>query len=566
MIGDGLRRTLAGALGGLGGGAAADRARLLVGFPGPAALADGAGAVLAATDKAVLLAPDGRRLAPAVADLVARALAGRTVAVDLASLPGERGSPASVELVAVPLAAGEALVIGRNVTLDTNLRNALIDSRQRYRDLIEASGDFAWEVDAAGRFVFVSPAGTLGYAPEDLIGRRPEDFALDRLTFSDRPFASEMRIENHEIWLRAADGQPACLVVYSLPVRAPDGRRIGARGTWHDVTAERNRDTALARAYHREELLNHIVAKVRDEVDPADMLAAAATATARTLGAAGCRILRCTEVGGTEVAAEWGQPAPAEIGAFAAALGADEGARVGALGGLAVLAHATRYRQAVNGAICLWRGAGAPAWDDGDRLLIADVANQLGIANEQISNHERIVRLSRTDGLTGLLNRRAFFEEELPRRLQRLARDGKGGALIYVDLDNFKRVNDVHGHQRGDEALLALRALLAERSRPGDLIARLGGDEFALWMDGVDAAIVRGRAEALLAAAAGLRRFSGDEAHPLGLSIGAAVFDPGAGEPLEELVARADAAMYAVKRRGKGGFEVDAPAAAGREA
>jgi diguanylate cyclase (GGDEF)-like protein len=96
------------------------------------------------------------------------------------------------------------------------------------------------------------------------------------------------------------------------------------------------------------------------------------------------------------------------------------------------------------------------------------VDSNLGVANAQIDKHEKIVRLSRTDPLTELLNRRALLEDELPRRLKRLKRGGKRSGLFYVDLDNFKQVNDAHEHQRGDEALLAVRGMLIEHSRPGD--------------------------------------------------------------------------------------------------
>ena len=146
---------------------------------------------------------------------------------------------------------------------------------------------------------------------------------------------------------------------------------------------------------------------------------------------------------------------------------------------------ATNYRQRINGAISIWKPAGDNPWDDDHLLLISDIANQLGIANEQISNHERILALSGTDSMTGLLNRRAFYEEDLPRRISRLQHSRETAALYFVDMDNFKRVNDVRGHQAGDDAILLLRDILMEMLRPGDVIARLGGDEFAMWLDGI---------------------------------------------------------------------------------
>ena len=176
-----------------------------------------------------------------------------------------------------------------------------------------------------------------------------------------------------------------------------------------------------------------------------------------------------------------------------------------------------------------------------------------------MTNHERIVALSRTDSLTGLLNRRAFFEEELPRRLERLERNRESAALFYVDMDNFKRVNDVHGHQKGDEAILFLCEMMRDHSRPGDVVARLGGDEFAMWLDKIGPETSMNRASTLIKSSTTLRQFSGSESHPLGISLGIALYDPKDDEALEELLARADGAMYEVKKSGKGGFKVAPP-------
>ncbi|NQV95619.1 MAG: GGDEF domain-containing protein, partial [Sphingomonadales bacterium] len=220
---------------------------------------------------------------------------------------------------------------------------------------------------------------------------------------------------------------------------------------------------------------------------------------------------------------------------------------------------ATHYRNVINGAIGIWVKDVTPTRADDLKILLGDVANQLGIANEQIANHERIVALSRTDGMTGLLNRRAFFEEELPRRLSRLARSRETAALFYVDMDNFKKVNDVHGHQAGDDAILFLRDLLMDFSRPGDVIARLGGDEFAMWLDGIAPKVTVNRAGALIAASKAMAQFSGDPAFPLGISVGVAVYDPKDEESFDGMLARADEAMYAVKKSGKGGFLMAPP-------
>ncbi len=138
-----------------------------------------------------------------------------------------------------------------------------------------------------------------------------------------------------------------------------------------------------------------------------------------------------------------------------------------------------------------------------------------------------------------------------------MRRAGRPAALFYVDLDNFKQVNDHFGHRRGDDILLLLRDLLIEHSRPRDVIARLGGDEFAMWLDGVSPDVGRQRAQALVTTGCDkLVIHSARPESPLGLSVGVAMYDPASDESLEDLLARADGAMYAVKRLGKGGFEI----------
>jgi diguanylate cyclase (GGDEF)-like protein len=115
-------------------------------------------------------------------------------------------------------------------------------------------------------------------------------------------------------------------------------------------------------------------------------------------------------------------------------------------------------------------------------------------------------------------------------------------------------VNDVHGHHQGDEALKAVAELLIANTRPGDFVRRLGGDEFALWLDRTDEASSITRAQELLAASATLARYSGDEAKPLGISLGIASRLPDDDETIAELSERADAAMYEIKHGDKGGY------------
>jgi diguanylate cyclase (GGDEF)-like protein len=156
-------------------------------------------------------------------------------------------------------------------------------------------------------------------------------------------------------------------------------------------------------------------------------------------------------------------------------------------------------------------------------------------------------RLARTDALTGLANARAFTER-LRQEVARAHREPTPLCLAYIDIDNFKRVNDAHGHAAGDELLRVTAQAIRETVRASDVAARLGGDEFAVLFVGMRAEAAEATAHRLLAR---LERIT--ELYPglsLGASIGMAMY-PSVPESAEEMIRAADAAMYEAKRRGK---------------
>ncbi|MBC8157776.1 MAG: diguanylate cyclase, partial [Alphaproteobacteria bacterium] len=456
----------------------------LEGYPGPALLVARDAEILAANERSVgmtsIVADDPLdRLSTMVeAAAVTRVIVAQNAEFELGD------SKLQLEITIVPLAAGDTfLVLIRDITLEQNLRPALIESRQRYRDLVDISSDFAWEVGPDGEFVFVSAKNALDYAADEIIGRHPHDLVVDAAAYRPLPFISDQPIDDVELWMRRPDNSLACVEVSSRPLFNDDGLWLGARGVCRDITREREREAALMRARHREQILHYIIRAIRNEVEPQNMLTAAAAAATRAMAAAGCRIFRVTSSGGFQSAAEFGNAEEfGDFGKEIEKIEQTEGVFEREFKQWRILGALTNYRTATNGGVCIWKSKNLGEWAEDERLLINDVADQLGIAIEQINNHERILRLSRTDALTGLLNRRAFYEDEMPRRLNRLARGDNTAALFYVDLDNFKQVNDGFGHGRGDEALIAARDLLLEHSRPGDLIARIGGDEFVMWL------------------------------------------------------------------------------------
>ncbi len=537
--------------------------RLVAGYPGQAIVVDRGGRPLASNDKgADLLNRIAAGEFPSIAPLLHRAFDEEAAVSSEALVPGPETEQV-LDIEAIPVFDGQAaLLLVRDLTLERNLRAALADSRQRYKDLVEISSDFSWEVGPEGTFTFMSPRGALGYSASDLIGRRPEALVRNVEDYDPLPFKCHHPMEGIEVWLRRADGSDSCVLVSSLPLHTSTGDVAGARGVCRDVTDDRNREAILSRLQHRERMINYVTKAIRDKVEPLDMLSAAASATASALGASGCHIFRRTPAGTYATAASFGDSGG--IDSLESSLARQEEAAGSSVqmdvGGWRTLVSASYHQKSMNGAVAVWKPTISGDWSVDDQELLANIAGQLGIVNEQISNHERVLALSRSDGMTGLLNRRTFLNDDLPRRLSRLHRAGQMAALFYIDLDNFKAVNDVHGHSRGDEAILTLRDLLVEFSRPRDVIARLGGDEFAMWLDGITTDVACRRAQELLAASQVLTSFSGSADRPLGISVGVAIYDPASAETLNDLMARADGAMYIAKRRGKSSFAIAPPA------
>jgi diguanylate cyclase (GGDEF)-like protein len=148
------------------------------------------------------------------------------------------------------------------------------------------------------------------------------------------------------------------------------------------------------------------------------------------------------------------------------------------------------------------------------------------------------------DPLTDLPNRRAF-ERELTRSLAYVKRHGAGAALLYLDLDDFKRVNDRHGHSAGDAMLRAVTSVLGRYVRESDIVARIGGDEFALLLWGCDEANAIAKALTLEAAIDRTTATHDGVALTVGASVGTALLLP-LDRPAET-IERADRAMYARK-------------------
>jgi diguanylate cyclase (GGDEF)-like protein len=155
------------------------------------------------------------------------------------------------------------------------------------------------------------------------------------------------------------------------------------------------------------------------------------------------------------------------------------------------------------------------------------------------------------DGLTGLFNRR-YFDRRLGQELHRAKRDRRPCSICIVDADDFKRINDVHGHQAGDAVLKRLAQMTSEVLRAtDDVTSRLGGEEFAVILPGTDAIGAVRAAERVRARVETMRVELLAVELRITVSVGVATYDPADPCDAEELVRRADTALYAAKAAGK---------------
>jgi diguanylate cyclase (GGDEF)-like protein len=183
-------------------------------------------------------------------------------------------------------------------------------------------------------------------------------------------------------------------------------------------------------------------------------------------------------------------------------------------------------------------------------LAVAHMLQGYGLISLHVGRLlQRVADQANTDALTELPNRRAF-EHAWRRMVQRAQYDGAPLALVVMDIDHFKRVNDTHGHAAGDDALRALGWALRNHLRPGDLCARLGGEEFVLAMPGATPEVAQARAQDLLRIPLTYGMDGTGQAQSLTLSAGLTHWRASDATPFAT-IERADAALYVAKRDGR---------------
>ncbi len=215
----------------------------------------------------------------------------------------------------------------------------------------------------------------------------------------------------------------------------------------------------------------------------------------------------------------------------------------------------------VIGVLDLFGSALPGGFDANDLATIRTFASQATVAVDNVLLHEEAQRLSITDGLTGLWNYR-YFTMTVAKEIERAARFGRPLALLLLDLDHFKGVNDTFGHPRGDAVLIEIAGRIRGQVRDVDTVARYGGEEIVVVLPETDAEGAGQLAERICEAVR--RKPFGDPGLPpvhLTVSAGGAVF-PHHGLSASLLLARADEALYAAKHGGRDTWRISDGASA----
>lgn len=485
---------------------------------------------------------------------------------------GEGEAVQVIDLTLFPLSDREGVLLatGKNVTLQRNLVNALITSRQLFKDLVTCTAEFVWETDQKGYFRYVSPRGAIGYTAAELDGRvarklivPPETIDEDDVRPGDliNPFESQYPLEDQLIWLRDKSEGLACMRISSIPIFDEEGNWIGCRGAGQDITEEMSQRAHLDRLAAQDKMLSRIIDAIRQEIDPKKLFEIAARGTCDALNSTRIWMGRRNLSGELEIAFKLGVEDNIEkcifnwfemqteypLNEYTLVELEEEGRHI--------FISPIFSGDQVDGIIALVRRQEATELEESEIRLLRLMSDHLGVALVQIKAREKLEKLSRTDELSGLLNRRAFHEDVII-RLEHSKRAKNESALFYIDLDNFKPVNDKFGHEKGDEVLVGVSKILSQNTRVEDMVSRLGGDEFALWLEDIPKEMAIKKAEELQEHCRILSKKLGILDPMLSFSIGIAMVTGNRDETLDELLAAADAAMYVVKEQGKGAFSI----------
>jgi diguanylate cyclase (GGDEF)-like protein/PAS domain S-box-containing protein len=421
--------------------------------------------------------------------------------------------------------------------LSSQLSHLELRERESQLDtLFRTVPDLIWVKDLEGRHVRCNPQfeRALGVAPDGAIGKTDYEFfsreVADMHRAGDRQAieSGEIQLEEHET--PGPDGRVRWFEVLKAPLRDETGKTIGVVGVARDLSERRKVDEQLRIAATAFEAQEGIVILDADK-----------------------RILRANQA----FVEMTGHVADEVVGKTPQQVARDP--RAGEL--LSEIADRVERDGFWRGELPAQRSSGEtfPTW-----TTVATVRNAHGetthyvVTMTDIAERKRaekeIVNLAYYDRLTGLPNRR-LLRDRLEQALAGSARSGRHGALLFIDLDNFKLINETRGHEVGDQLLVEVARRLEACLGAAGGAARVGGDEFVALVEDLSenrheaAALAKKTGETILAALNAPYALPGGVRHS-SPSIGVAIFS-GGGDTCEELLKQADIAMYEAKAAGR---------------
>lgn len=430
------------------------------------------------------------------------------------------------------------LVVGRVEKRLASSQAEIKASEVRFRSLVESSSDYIWEVDAKGRYVYVSPKVTdlLGFAPTEVLGKTPFDFMPPEeagrisLAFADivaerRPIRALENLNLHK------DGRTVVLETSGVPILGHDGELLGYRGIDRDITERKRAEKIIQESTQRLSL--HVQQTPLAVIDwdtafrVVDWNPAAENVFGYTHAEAVGR--HAMEL----IIPESVKPHVAQI--WESLLTGKEGFR------------STNENRTKDGKtiICEWYNT--PLIEaDGRVIGVTSLAQDV---TEQKRAAERLSYLAYYDDLTGLPNR-MLFKDRLSQAFIEADRKERLVGILFMDIDHFKDVNDTLGHETGNALLQAVSARLQGCFRPSDTVARFGGDEFAVIL--TDVAHADDVSQLAQHIADSLKAPFNILGHELFVTFSVGItlypFDDG---NIDHLLRNADSAMYAAKAAGR---------------
>ena len=397
-------------------------------------------------------------------------------------------------------------------------------SDERYRIIVETASEGIWTIDQNNLTTFVNRAlaKMLGYEPQEMLGRTVFDF-MDPARVEEAQRSLGLREEGIdeqlEFRLRAKDGHEVWTLVAASSLYDKDGEYAGALAMVTDISAQKAAEEEHA----------HLAAIVRSSADSiigmskSGMIESWNDASTRLYGYSANEAL---EQHAPSLLAR--DPPERELLVARVAAGDDqpqvESQDLGKDGGVI---DVSLTDSAIRDSEGLVIGVSRIARDIGGRKRM-----------------ERELRyLADHDWLTDLYNRRRLIPE-LDACLRSAARYGHTGAVLALDIDNFKFINDTEGHDAGDRTLKAVAEVLATRTRATDIVARLGGDEFAIVLPEAT------EEEALKVASDVCSLLRERPSGPIKVSVGISLFTPEQQITADDALAAADTALYEAKQHG----------------